>query len=120
MTDSSSERIWDQAVQVGLRNREVVELARRHCLDLEFVPSGGRGEVEAQTGLPVDMRQIRCPVALGDMSSDLWWIAADFQRKIARGSPGSPSRCLEHAHESVRLRERSRSSSDTRVQRHPK
>jgi len=56
---------------MGVRNREWVELARRHCLNMEFVPSGGRGMAEEATGLPIDMRQVRCPVALGGMASDL-------------------------------------------------
>ncbi len=77
---SSVERVWDDAVRMGLRNQETIELARRHCLNMQFVPSGGRGMAEAETGLPIDMRQIRCPVALGSMSSNLPWIAADFYR----------------------------------------
>lgn len=70
---------------MGLRNREIIEFARRHCLNMEFVPSGGRGMAEASSGLPVDMRQVRCPVALGSMSSNLQGIATDFFREHCVG-----------------------------------
>lgn len=72
--------MWDEAVRMGIRNRQIIELARRHCLNMEFVPCGGRGLAEAETGLPIDMRQVRCPVALGGMSSNLPWIATEFYR----------------------------------------
>ncbi|MEU1955676.1 hypothetical protein [Nocardia rhamnosiphila] len=84
MTDSS-ERVWDEAVQAGKQNLNTIELARRHCLDMQFVQSGGQGAVEAATGLPVNMRQVRCPVALGSMSGNLWWVASDFYREHCVG-----------------------------------
>ena len=70
---------------MGLRNKETIELARQNCLDMKFVPSFGRGMAEAETGLPIDMRQIRCPVALGNMASNLPWIATDFYREHCVG-----------------------------------
>lgn len=85
LVSESVERLWNDAVQLGKKNQETVELARRHCLSMEFVPSGGRGLVEAQTGLPIDMRQIRCPVAHGGMASNLWWIATEFFREHCVG-----------------------------------
>lgn len=81
----STERVWDDAVRMGVRNREWVELARRHCLNMEFVASGGRGMAEEATGLPIDMRQVRCPVALGGMASNLPWVMTDFYRENCVG-----------------------------------
>ncbi|GDY33921.1 hypothetical protein [Gandjariella thermophila] len=83
--NGSTERVWQRGVQLGKANQEIVELARRHCLNMEFVPGGGRGMVEAETGLPVDMRQVRCPVALGGMASNLRWIATEFYREHCIG-----------------------------------
>lgn len=81
----STERLWDDAVRMGVRNRKWVELARRHCVNMEFVPSGGRGMAEEATGLPIDMRQVRCPVALGGMASNLPWVMTDFYRENCVG-----------------------------------
>lgn len=64
----------------GLRNRDTIELARHHCLNMTFTQCGGRGLVEAQTGLPVNMRQVGCLVAHGNASSGLESIATDFYR----------------------------------------
>src|SRR5258707_15687427 len=82
---SSTERVWDRGVRLGLENRETIELARRHCLHMEFVESGGRGMLEAETGLPVNMRQVRCPVALGAMAMNLRSVAGDFYREHCVG-----------------------------------
>lgn len=82
---SYTDRVWDDAVRMGARNQETVELARRHCLNMEFVPSGGRGMAEQATDLPIDMRQVRCPVALGSMSSNLDLIVDDFYREHCVG-----------------------------------
>lgn len=66
-------------VRLGQANLQTVELARRHCLNMRFVESGGRGAVEAQTGLPVNRRQIKCPVAIGNgMAMNLDGLASDF------------------------------------------
>jgi hypothetical protein len=81
--------MWDEAVRMGRENQQIIEFARRHCLNMEFVQSGGRGMVEEQTGLPVDMRQIRCPVAFGGMASNLSLIIDDFYRDHCVG-------CVRH------------------------
>lgn len=78
----------DEAVRLGMENRETIELARRHCLKMEFIQSGGQGYLEAATGLPINMRQVRCPVAIGNMAMNLGWIASDFVRANCAG-------CLE-------------------------
>jgi hypothetical protein len=76
---------WDDAIRRGHENQRTIELARRHCLNMKFVESGGRGMVEAETGLPVNMRQVRCPVAIGPMSANLSWIAGDFYQNHCIG-----------------------------------
>jgi len=75
----------DEYVRLGRENLKTIELARRHCLKMRFIESGGRGMLEDATGLPINMRQVRCPVALGSMAMNLHWIAADFVRKNCRG-----------------------------------
>ena len=75
----------DEAVRLGMENRETIEFARRHCLKMEFIQSGGQGYLEAATGLPVNMRQVRCPVAIGNMAMNLRWIASDFVRANCAG-----------------------------------
>jgi hypothetical protein len=75
----------DEGVRLGMENLKTMELARRHCLKMEFVESGGRGMLEEATGLPINMRQVRCPVALGSMAMNLYWIASDFVRENCDG-----------------------------------
>lgn len=83
---ASFDRTWDNAVQLGHENAKTLELARRHCLNMQFEESGGRGAAEAATGLPINMRQVRCPVAIGDgMAMNLAWIARDFYRQHCVG-----------------------------------
>jgi hypothetical protein len=76
---------FDDYLRLGIENKQTLELARRHCLKMEFVESGGRGMLEEATGLPINMRQVRCPVALGNMAMNLRWIASDFVRKNCAG-----------------------------------
>jgi hypothetical protein len=54
-----------QTVEIGVRNQEIIELVRRHCSHAVVTkPSfGGSGLLEAHTGLPIDMRTVRCPHA---------------------------------------------------------
>jgi len=75
---SEFRRGWDDAVRMGQENQHIVEIARRHCTNMEFVQSEARGSAEAETGLPINRRQVRCPVALGSMSANLRWIAVNF------------------------------------------
>lgn len=76
---------FDDSYRLGLENQQTMELARRHCLKMEFVESGGRGMLEEATGLPINTRQVRCPVALGSMAMNLRWIASDFVRENCVG-----------------------------------
>ena len=59
------DRIFDDAVEMGRRNQETIELARRHCIHMEFREweLGGRGMVEAVTGLPINTRRVHCAYA---------------------------------------------------------
>lgn len=75
---SRSEGVFDDAIRIGRENRHTLELARRHCLNMEFVESGGRGMAEEATGLPINMRQVQCPVAFGSQSMNLFGIAGTF------------------------------------------
>lgn len=68
----------DDAIRIGQENRQTLELARRHCLNMQFVEAGGRGMAEEATGLPINMRQVRCPVAFGSQSMNLLGIASQF------------------------------------------
>jgi hypothetical protein len=36
----------DDAIRIGQENRQTLELARRHCLNMQFVEAGGRGMAE--------------------------------------------------------------------------
>lgn len=75
---SRSEQVWDDAIRIGRENQQTLELARRHCLNMRFVESGGRGMAEEATGLPINTRQVRCPVAFGAESMNLSGIAGMF------------------------------------------
>ncbi|MFE9132148.1 hypothetical protein ACFYOF_43215 [Streptomyces sp. NPDC007148] len=73
---------------MGHRNREIIELAHHHCTRMQFRLSGGHGLAEAETGLPIDMREIYCDVGgLGGMASNLQLIAADYVREHCRACP---------------------------------
>jgi hypothetical protein len=43
---SGTERAFDDAFALGRQNQVTVELARRHCLNMEFPEFGGRGMAE--------------------------------------------------------------------------
>jgi len=65
-----------------------MELARRHCLDMTFTlfDGGGRGLAERESGLPIDTRQVSCPVARGNADGmNLDWLASDFYDEHCRG-----------------------------------
>jgi hypothetical protein len=69
-----------KAIEIGERNKEVIELARNWCAHLEVRQSGGIGIVEIQTGLPIGMRSLKCPYAkaAGLAGMDLQTVALDF------------------------------------------
>lgn len=69
---------FDDAVRVGNANAQLTEMARRHCLRMTFTPCGGQGYAEAVTGLPINMRQVGCPVANGGASVNLELVVGEF------------------------------------------
>jgi hypothetical protein len=79
----------DRMVVIGLRNQEIIELIRRHCAHaaIEKPVFGGRGLLEAQTGLPLDMRTVRCRYAAHHAGAgmQLEGIALAFWRNNCRG-----------------------------------
>jgi hypothetical protein len=68
------------AVQIGEKNKHIIELARNWCAHLEVQQSGGVGLVEVYTGLPIGMRSFKCAYAraAGFAGMDLEYIALDF------------------------------------------
>jgi hypothetical protein len=80
-----------QAVEVGVRNQEVIELVRRHCSHAVVTKPafGGSGLLEAHTGLPIDMRTVRCPHAAhhAPAGMQLEGIALAFWQSNCRGCP---------------------------------
>lgn len=77
------------AIAIGRSNVQVIELVRRHCAhaSVERPPIGGRGLLEAETGLPIDMRTVRCPHAASPAPSGMRLdeIAFMFWRANCRG-----------------------------------
>lgn len=69
-----------RAIEIGEKNKEVIELARNWCAHLSFEITGGVGLVEQQTGLPIGGRGIRCPYARvgGFAGMDLQFVTLDF------------------------------------------
>lgn len=86
---SDTDRAFDDAFELGRRNAEILELARRHCLNMEFQQSGGRGMAEEVSGLPINTRQVRCPFGkpANSMAMNLEWIAVDFYEANCEGCP---------------------------------
>jgi hypothetical protein len=77
---------WDDTVGAGMRNRELMTLAQHHCTQMEFVADGGQGMAEAATGLPINPRGVRCPIAHGGMrSTNLEPIVLAFYRENCVG-----------------------------------
>jgi hypothetical protein len=68
------------AVQIGERNKEIIQLAKNWCGHLEVEHWGGTGLVEIQTGLPIGSRMFKCPHARagGLAGMNLETVALDF------------------------------------------
>ncbi|MET9221726.1 hypothetical protein ABZX65_23565 [Streptomyces sp. NPDC003300] len=83
-----NEHQWERALETGHRNRGIIELAHHHCTRMQFRYSGGHGLAEAESGLPIDMREIYCEVGgHGSMASNLELIAGDYVREHCRDCP---------------------------------
>jgi len=77
---------FDDAIRMGRENAIVIELSRRHCQRMEYFEAGGRGMLEAATGLPINMRRIRCPKANGTMGgANLEIVAVAFYKEHCIG-----------------------------------
>lgn len=75
----------DRMIRLGIDNRRIIDLARDHCLRMEFVADGGHGMLEEQTGLPIDRRRVQCPLALGTSAMRLDQAALSFYRNHCIG-----------------------------------
>lgn len=77
---------WAEYYRIGQDNQVVIELSRRHCQRMEFVEWGGRGMLESATGLPINMRRIRCPKSNDSSASmRLEGLAVAFYRENCIG-----------------------------------
>jgi hypothetical protein len=76
----NTDRGIQRAIEIGERNREIIELAQNWCAHLRFEITGGIGLVEMQTGLPIGGRSIRCPYAKagGFEGMDLQFVVLDY------------------------------------------
>ncbi len=72
-------------MRTGRANAAILEMARRHCLNMTFTEFGGQGMAEAATGLPINTRQVSCLVAHGGASANLDWIAGEFYEQHCVG-----------------------------------
>jgi hypothetical protein len=86
---SDTDRALENAYELGRKNAQIIELARRHCVNMEFHESGGRGLAEEASGLPINMRRVHCPFGkpANSMAMNLEWITVDFYNKNCEGCP---------------------------------
>lgn len=75
----TTDRMVEESLQMGDRNRKVLELARNWCALLNVESLGGSGLIEETTGLPIGIKRFRCDYALpGNSSPSLEHILLDF------------------------------------------
>jgi hypothetical protein len=80
------DQVWDDALEIGVRNNQMITLAKNHCTRMEFVQNGGQGMAEEATGLPINAREVRCPIGHGHMiSSNLEATVPAFYRQHCIG-----------------------------------
>ena len=86
---SDTDRALEDAYELGRKNAQIIELARRHCVNMEFQESGGRGLAEEASGLPINMRRVHCAFGkpANSMAMNLEWIAVDFYEENCEGCP---------------------------------
>jgi hypothetical protein len=85
---SEVESAFEDAYAIGRANVWTIELARRHCLNMTFTKweGGGQGMVEQRSGLPIDTRQVSCPIARGNSAAmRLDWVASEFYERHCVG-----------------------------------
>lgn len=77
---------FDDAVVRGRENARVIELSHNHCQHMEFVVAGGYGMLEEVSGLPINMRRIRCIKAHGNTAApQLMRVARAFYEEHCTG-----------------------------------
>lgn len=75
MDDFEDKRRFEEAIKAGQSNLRAVKLLNNWCSHAEFIRSGGRGLIEAQTGLPIGHMGVQCKfVKQGSMLS---WLLED-------------------------------------------
>src|SRR6266567_3517083 len=89
MSRSDIENTIDRTMQLGRDNQKLIGLIKAHCANARVVLEGGTGMVEAQTGLPIGMRSIRCDHAAmhSGVAHNLAFLAEDFYRGNCVGCP---------------------------------
>src|SRR6267154_358801 len=89
MPRSDIEDSIDRAVQLGRDNQKLIGLIEAHCANARVVREGGTGRIEAQTGLPIGMRSIRCDHAAtpSGVAHNLAFLVEDFYRGNCVGCP---------------------------------
>ena len=86
---TSVDREFQRAYALGVRNREILELLGQHCRHAVVEYAGGHGMAEEASGLPIDMRTIRCRFAKNQVGAamNMEWIAVDFYRANCMSCP---------------------------------
>ena len=79
----------ERAYALGAKNRDMLNLLNQHCAHAVDEKTSGRGMAEEASGLPIDVRTIRCPYAKQQVGSanNLEWIVVDFYRANCVGCP---------------------------------
>jgi hypothetical protein len=71
---------------MGVRNQQMITLARNHCTQMKFVQCSGQGMAEEATGLPINAREVRCPIVHSHMiGSNLEMTVPTFYREHCVG-----------------------------------
>ena len=80
---------FNEYVQLGISNKEVIELATNWCSHLEVHPAGGIGMLEQMTGLPIGLRTVTCKHTTrgGSAAMDLRGVALEFHDQNCVGCP---------------------------------
>lgn len=86
------DQIQEQALELGRRNAEAIELVRKHCANarVEHHPMGGIGMLEQMTGLPIGMKTVKCeyaPKPPDFAGADFLPVALSFYKNNCVGCP---------------------------------
>ncbi|HGU9769216.1 TPA: hypothetical protein ACNFOQ_000736 [Morganella morganii] len=75
MDDFEDKKRFEEAIEAGQRNLRAVKLLSNWCSHSEFIRSGGRGMIEAETGLPIGHMGVQCKFV--KQNSMLSWLLED-------------------------------------------